>query len=374
MTAALQIRPSTEVRRKLAERGGEAAKRCYQCATCSSVCGLATEATPFPRQEMLWAQWGLLDKLAADPAIWLCYQCNDCTKTCPRDARPGDVLQAARSLTIETLATPRFMGRLVGRANVTWPYLLGVPFLFWVALLYAFNGLTIPKAPLVYRDFVPHALIDSVFTSLASVIVVLSLISAVRFWRLLEASTHRSRPFFSALIPVIIDIVVHKQFQSCVSGKSKRLGHMALFFGFIGAALTTGSIALILYSSKGVLVSEPTWPLPLWHPVKILGNIAAVFLLYGAVALLLNRLKKDPSAGSTTAYDLFFLAVVLLVVASGILSEIARFALPPVIACWIYIVHLSSIVTLFITFPYSKFAHMLYRALTLVHEHQEKQI
>ncbi|MEW6366823.1 MAG: hypothetical protein AB1714_19520 [Acidobacteriota bacterium] len=33
----------------------------------------------------------------------------------------------------------------------------------------------------------------------------------------------------------------------------------------------------------------------------------------------------------------------------------------------LYVVHLGVVLCLFITFPYSKFAHMLYRTLAMVH-------
>ena len=55
-------------RDELRRRGGASAFRCYQCATCSSVCQLAPTEAPFPRRQMLYAQWGLADKLAADHA------------------------------------------------------------------------------------------------------------------------------------------------------------------------------------------------------------------------------------------------------------------------------------------------------------------
>src|SRR3972149_9333576 len=115
MTTALL--PSSSFRKALLERGGAPAGKCYQCATCSSVCDLAPAAAPFPRRQMLWAQWGLADRLAGDPTLWLCHQCNDCTARCPRDARPGDVLQVLRALMIERLAAPRFMAPLLGRGG-----------------------------------------------------------------------------------------------------------------------------------------------------------------------------------------------------------------------------------------------------------------
>ena len=41
---------------------------------------------------------------------------------------------------------------------------------------------------------------------------------------------------------------------------------------------------------------------------------------------------------------------------------------PPVVASVIYVVHLGTILTLFLTVPFSKFAHMVYRTLAMVHE------
>src|SRR5512134_1835081 len=127
MATAIPISPSRGFREELARRGGAAAARCMQCATCSSVCDLSTPEATFPRRQILWAQWGLVDRLVADPSIWLCHGCNDCTVRCPRDARPGDAVQAMRSLVIEEVGAPRFLARIVGRARTTWPVLLFGP-------------------------------------------------------------------------------------------------------------------------------------------------------------------------------------------------------------------------------------------------------
>ena len=55
------VHQSPEFREAFFDRGGENAARCYQCATCSSVCELAPANAPFPRRQILWAQWGLED-------------------------------------------------------------------------------------------------------------------------------------------------------------------------------------------------------------------------------------------------------------------------------------------------------------------------
>ena len=76
--------------------GGTDLKKCYQCATCSAACTLSTENAPFPRKQMIAAQWGLKDKLMEDPGPWLCFYCGECSKMCPRQANPGEMMMALR--------------------------------------------------------------------------------------------------------------------------------------------------------------------------------------------------------------------------------------------------------------------------------------
>ena len=85
-------------------------------------------------------------------------------------------------------------------------------------------------------------------------------------------------------------------------------------------------------------------------------------------APLLGRLEDPQGAGATQAFDAFFLFLVLLVTVSGVLTEAGRYVFESALACYIYIVHLGSVLCLYATAPYSKFAHMMYRTLAMVHE------
>ena len=90
--------------------------------------------------------------------------------------------------------------------------------------------------------------------------------------------------------------------------------------------------------------------------------------MVGGVWLWFNRFQDGDRAGASTAFDSFFLYVVLAVIVTGCFVETARFVLAPQIASWLYVLHLGVVLCLFVTFPYSKFAHLLYRTLAMVHE------
>ena len=56
-------------------------------------------------------------------------------------------------------------------------------------------------------------------------------------------------------------------------------------------------------------------------------------------------------------------------IVTGVVIEVGRLdILPPAVCYALYTVHLGVVMTLFLTFPYSKFAHMIYRMLALTHQ------
>ncbi len=362
MSTSAAILPSADFRRDLERRGGATVSRCFQCATCSAVCDLTTNGAPFPRRQMLFAQWGLSERVMGDPGLWLCHQCNDCTQRCPRDARPGDVLQAVRAQAVEKLAFPAALGRLVGRAATTWPLLFALPILFWVALLAGTGHLNVPADFRAYEQVVPHALIYGVFFPVAGWVVLASWVSGRRLWAALGAGSPRSGPFLGSLMPVLGEIASHKRFQSCGAARPRFTGHLLLLWGFVGAAVTSGLLVV------GIYVQKLPMPLALSHPYKILGNVSAVLLVVGGGWLVATRLGNRAATGASTAFDAYFLTMVVLVIVTGVLAEVARLALSPSFAVAIYITHLGVVLNLFITFPYSKFSHLLYRSIAMLHQ------
>jgi quinone-modifying oxidoreductase subunit QmoC len=107
-------------------------------------------------------------------------------------------------------------------------------------------------------------------------------------------------------------------------------------------------------------------PYPLTDPVKWLANISALALLVGIVMVINNRKKNEAKAGKGGYYDWLFIYIVFAIMATGILSELVRLADIAVLAYVIYFAHLVVVFFLFAYAPFSKMAHMLYRATAMV--------
>ena len=208
----------------------------------------------------------------------------------------------------------------------------------------------------------PHGVLYAVFFPVAGYVTLAAAIGGLRFWRRMGEGSSRKGSFLSGLIPVVLDILAHKTFGKCEKITTRRWGHLALFWGFIGAALTSG---LLIYA---IYIQHAEMPLPLMHPFKILGNVSAVLLVIGGILLFTSRFSTHKALIGSSAFDIFFISVVGLVIATGCVVEIARFVLPATPAAALYTLHLGVVLTLFLTFPYSKFAHMLYRTLALIHQ------
>jgi quinone-modifying oxidoreductase subunit QmoC len=369
MAEAMQLTPGAELRDQLERSGAGNVARCYQCATCTSVCELSTPENAFPRKQMLLAQWGMVDRLASDPAVWLCHQCADCSERCPREAKPGDVLKGVRAEVIHLLSFPRFIGSMVANARVTWPLMVALPWLFWIALLGGMGYYPVDAEHLLhqgehggYAAIAPHWLIYAVYFPIAGWVTLAAAIGGARLWKMMGRGAKRRGSFISGLMAVMLDIATHKSFGECTAKPSRRTPHLLLFWGFAGAAITSGLLIVAIYIQKLPM------PLPLWHPYKVLGNISALLLVIGGIQLMVNRYGSGRALVSSNAFDNFFLGLVALVIFTGVATEAIRLAAMPTTAFVIYTLHLGVVMTLFLTFPYSKFAHMLYRALAQVHQ------
>ncbi len=372
-----QIKPDLKFINSVINAGGESLKKCFQCATCSVVCNVTPDDKPFPRKEMVQAQWGMKDKLLSNPDIWLCHQCSDCTAYCPRDAKPGEVLGAIRKLSIEHYAFPSFMGKMVADPKFLILLLLVPVLIFAVVAPYLgqiippqyleghtpeyLNELITSSAPIVYAEkFMPVPFIDTVFV-LAALFAALGFgVGIMRYWKDLTAGTKVKGSIMGAVMATVTEFLAHKKFKTCEVTVDRARSHLFTFYGFVGLAITTTWAIVYLYGMHWLS------PYPLRDPMKIFGNLSALSLLIGITLVIMNRMKNAEKAGMGSYFDWLFIGVIFTIVTTGLLSEILRLMQVPMLAYPVYFVHLVAIFFLFAYAPFSKMAHMVYRTTALV--------
>lgn len=146
------------------------------------------------------------------------------------------------------------------------------------------------------------------------------------------------------------EVMLQKSIFDC--GKRFWVTHFTLFWGFIGAGITTTLV--YLFHPNGIALA-------LNDPIKILGNSSAVLLIIGGTLASEKRLRDTFSRQNTLSYDAIFLLLLYGTAVTGFLTEMARLSEIQFLAYSIYAVHLGFVILLLGLAPWTKFAHAIYR-------------
>jgi quinone-modifying oxidoreductase subunit QmoC len=171
-----------------------------------------------------------------------------------------------------------------------------------------------------------------------------------------------------ALIATAKDVISHGKFNKCETNRERYLGHLLIFYGFIAAMATAGlalffTIILENIGSPFFLTSPINFP----NPIKILGIVSGIALIWGSWILIKRRLNEKDEVGSSGYHDWLFLIVIFSVGLTGMLSYLLRIIGIPILGYVDYYVHLILVFFLLWYAPYSKFGHMFYRTLALTY-------
>lgn len=385
MGEGMKLQPDLDFIRYLKKAGGDSLKKCYQCATCSVVCPLSSEQKPFPRKEMIWAQWGLKDKLVADADVMLCHQCGDCSSYCPRGARPADVLGSIRAYAYNHYAFPQGLAKLCSEAK-NLPILIGIPALIIGIIWLISGGSHIPSGSVDLGNFFGHSIIygftqtviiiDLIFVPIFLFSAYAAFRGASNMWTDMSAGLNANpnfRPSVTTFIleflwPAIVETVQHKRFNQCNFNKDRVKGHLPLLLSFIGLLIVT-AYSFIKKDFFGLYFPSFHGPIPMYDPIKLLANVSAIALIVGVWILWSNRRKmEDEQASAPTFYDWFLIWEIMAVGVTGLLAELFRLANWASPAYIIYYFHLITVFMLFLYMPYTKFAHLVYRTSAMAFE------
>jgi citrate/tricarballylate utilization protein len=147
---------------------------------------------------------------------------------------------------------------------------------------------------------------------------------------------------------------------------ARRIFHHFTFYGFMLCFAAT-CVATLYHYLLGLPAPYPLLSLPV-----LLGTVGGIGLLVGPAGLLWLNLRRNPAQGDAQQkpMDRGFIALLLLTSLTGLalLAWRDSGAMALLLA-----IHLGFVLALFLTLPYGKFAHGMYRSAALLKYAIEKR-
>lgn len=85
---------------QIIEISGADPRKCMKCGKCSASCPSYEEMDIKPHQFASYILHGRIDELASCQSLYRCLSCFACIERCPRDVKPGKLVDAARQVVI----------------------------------------------------------------------------------------------------------------------------------------------------------------------------------------------------------------------------------------------------------------------------------
>ncbi len=311
----------------------------------------------------------------------LCHGCGECLYAC-QYAPPHEfavnvpqTLAALRVDSFERYAWPASFAAAYGALGASAALLLALAF---AALLLGATLATNAGALRAAGDFyavLPHAVLVALFGGVG-LFVLVALIVGVARCRGDFATTvapllaaERSSGLWKALHDAFTLRHLHVAGADCVSGLEtrspwRRVYHQLTAYGFLLCFASTCIAAL--YHLTGAPAPYAYTSLPV-----LLGAAGGAGLVTGTLGLLALRRDRDPalSHASQARLDRAFIVLLLGTSATGLLLLALRSGAA---MAALLIVHLGFVLALFVTLPYGKFVHGLYRVVALAKYWREK--
>lgn len=367
------IKTDNDIIKYIKHAGESNFKKCFQCGTCSAVCPLSTEDRPFPRKEMIYAGWGLKDKLMADLDPWLCYYCGECSKNCPRKAEPGELMMSLRRFLISAYdytGISRFLYKSKFGEFIALFVVALLIFIEWVALF----GLS-PAAGLSLNQAVSPDKIDYFFDWPLTVFLGLLLTSFIfnMFRKTILEDKSVKIPFklyITEAWSLLFNFFTQYKYSKCDDDNRSffvklKEGKYNFWFTHLFLMLSYVSLFVAIVFFLDWFQTENS--IPLLHTI-FFDYIASIGLIFGTVYFIFNRLSKKIERSKFSHHtDWMFVILLFLTGVTGVLLRAAivyKFAVP--VTFYIYLIHLLILFPmLVIEVPFSKWSHLAYRPVAI---------
>jgi citrate/tricarballylate utilization protein len=316
----------------------------------------------------------------------LCHSCGACLHAC-QYAPPHEfainvpkAMATVRGQTYADYAWPPVMGKLYQRNGLTLSLALAVSLTLFMLLALQLNGTlwgpTVQNGQQGFYAIFPHNLMVSLFAPVFLWAVLALGMGVRKFWRDVTPATSGA-----ALSPPAAAEATHDALKLKYLGGGhgdgcnneddaftlarKRMHHLT-FYGFMLCFAAT-SVATLYHYVLGWSAPYDFTSLP-----KILGTVGGISLALGTLGLWRLNLARDPQHGDIQQrpMDRGFIALLFLISVTGLALMLAKnsVAMPTLLA-----LHLGLVMALFLTLPYGKFAHGIFRMASLLRFSVEKR-
>lgn len=334
---------------------------CNACRYCEGFCAVfpaMTRRLDFP-------------KLDVHYLANLCHNCAGCYYAC-QYAPPHEfelnvprAMAQVRQRTYIEYAWPQALGALYQRNGTALSLAVALGLIAFLLLGFMIGGHQANSTDANFFAIFPHGLMVAVFTAAFGFAVLALAIGVSRFWRAQSPGPASSEATGEAVANTLaLKYLDGGHGEGCNETDDRftlvrRRYHHLTFYGFMLCFASTATATIYHY-----LLGRHA-PYALDSLPVILGTVGGIALLIGAAGLLALNVRRDPSITDPAQRpaDRGFALLLLLTSVTG-LALLALRATPAMPS--LLIVHLGVVMGLFVTLPYSKFAHAVYRAAALL--------
>ncbi len=345
---------------------------CNACRYCEGYCAV------FPAMERRRAfTSGDITYLAN-----LCHDCRACYYACmftpPHEFAVNlpAVLSQTRVDVYRHYAWPQVLSRLV-QTRALW-LVLSISVLVVLVLVAAASGpanlFALHLGPGAFYEIVPYLAMVLPALAISAYVVVALVAGAINFCR----DTHGSwtdlldlRALWGATAEALSLRWLRGGGEGCYypedrGSYSRLVYHSLVFYGFLAALLST-TLAAIYQDFLDLLPPYPVMSLPV-----MFGIVGGVGMIIGTAGLIYLKWKSSKASASEemVGLDYAFLIVLGLVSVTGMLTLVFRSTR---LMGLMLTIHLGTLVALYVTVPYSKFVHFVYRYAALVQNKVEER-
>ena len=312
----------------------------------------------------------------------LCHACGECLYAC-QYAPPHELainvpktFAQLRVQSYEQYAWPAALGAAFRHQGVMTALLLAgvmIALLLGSALALNRNALLETGTAADFYAVVPHGVMVALFGGIGLFVLVALAVGAarcVRDQRTMNATAaHGERGGTPAALRDALTLKhLHVAGRDCTTGLEvrtpwRRWLHHATFYGFTLCFVSTCVATLYHFAGTPAPYAYSSAPV-------LLGTAGGIALFIGTAGALLHRRARDAALSDAAQdnLDRSFLVLLLLTAATGLLLLALRHERAMGL---LLVVHLGVVLALFVTLPYGKLVHGLYRAIALLRYRRE---